>query len=160
MTVSQSIQTKATCKHTRRINTQQHLLKYFPATLIGKENSQVLPQSPVRVKPDPRWLGLSKHTCVPAVHLWPQSLSLLNGNINFTRSNRVILFCKSPWHGSGAALIQSWSAVAVCGPPTLTNADCTQTHFYTPRAAAGPIADPRRGGWCPSGLPRSLWTPS
>lgn len=162
VTVSQNSQTKAKCKLTCRINIQQHLLKYFPATIIRKENCHVLPQSPVQVDPDTRWPGPSKRTkCPPPTcgHiLHCCSTEQHNININFTRPNLVILFCKSPWHRSGAALIRARLAVAIHELPTLPNAHSNQTRLHTPRATPGlwPMAKPVQGQLVPKSSP--VWS--
>jgi len=46
----------------------------------------------------------------------PLSPSLLNGNVDFSRLSLIIWFRRSPWHRSGAAPIQSRSAVAAHAP--------------------------------------------
>lgn len=85
---------------------------------------------------------------MPTAHLWPVSITA-QGKCKFYQTKLVISLSKSPWHRSGAALIQSQSAGAAHGLPRLPNTNSTQMHFYPPGATAEPITEPVQGQLVP-----------
>lgn len=122
------LQTKATCKHTHRIHMQQQLLKYFPASIIGKENCHKALQKWNQT----RCFELSRQICLSAAHLGSQPPSLFNANINFTTPNLVILLCKSPWRRLLWFRACMWSTFTGCPCSQMQTAPkCT----FTPHMA-------------------------